>query len=64
VAHFFGSKMRIANRYVGKVDTIALLLLGGIDPKTLQSWYPDMTNEEIAQAQRKIERLKLQEVSN
>jgi len=55
---------KISDRYVGKIDTIALLLLGGIDPKTLQEWYPDITSKEIARAQRKIERLKLQEVSN
>jgi len=55
---------KISDRYVGKVDTIALLLLGGVDPKKLQEWYPDMTKEEIDQARKKIERLKLQEVSN
>ena len=48
---------KISDRYVGKIDTIALLLLGGIDPKKLRAWYPDMTDEEIAKAQRKIERL-------
>jgi len=55
---------KISDRYVGRVDTIALLLLGGVTPKTLQEWYPDMTTEEITQAQKKIERLKLEEVSN
>jgi hypothetical protein len=37
---------KTSDRYVGKVDTIALLLLGGINPETLQEWYPDMTKEE------------------
>jgi phage terminase Nu1 subunit (DNA packaging protein) len=55
---------KISDRYIGKVNTIALLLLGGVTPKTLQKWYPDMTDSEITKAQRKIERLKLEEVLN
>ena len=52
----------IRSKYVGKVDTIALLILGGVDPRKLQEWYPDMTNEEIEKAQKKIKALDLKEV--
>ena len=51
---------KIRSRYVDKVSTIALLLLGGLQPEDLKEWY-GVTDAEIAQAKQKIERLKLQE---
>jgi len=57
---FFLVKKPMRERYVGRVDTIALLLIGGVDPKKLQEWYPDMSDEEIAKARKKIEKLGLQ----
>jgi len=50
----------IRSKYVGKADMIALLILGGVDPRKLQDWYPDMTNEEIEKAQEKVKKLGLQ----
>lgn len=48
---------QIANRYVGKIDTVALLLLGGIEATNLKEWYA-VTDSEITQARKKIEALK------
>lgn len=54
---------KISDRYVSKTDTIALLLLGGIKPSALKEWY-GIVDSEIERAQKKIEALKLQEVSS
>ena len=51
---------KIRSKYVDKVSTVALLLLGGLRPDDLKEWY-GLTDDEIAQAKRKIEGLKLQE---
>jgi|GEM_PF-5128157 len=60
---FFLVKKPMRNQYVGKIDTIALLLLGGVDPKKLQGWYPGISDADVAKAQKKIEKLGLQEVN-
>ena len=53
--------VRIRSKYVGKIDTVALLLLGGVQPDSLKEWY-GITDGEIAQAQGKIRRLNLEDV--
>jgi hypothetical protein len=52
---------KISDRYVGKIATISLLLLGGVKPEAIKEWY-SITDREIAQARRKIKLLR--EVKN
>ena len=47
-------------RYVGKVDTIALLLLGNVKPENLKAWYPEISDADIVKARKKIKKLGLQ----
>jgi len=42
--------------YVGKVETLALLLLGGVEPESLKAWY-DVSEEDLAKAHEKIRKL-------
>ena len=42
--------------YVGKVETLALLLLGGVKPENLKIWY-DVCEEDLAKAREKIRKL-------
>jgi hypothetical protein len=48
---------KINERPVNKTSTICILLLGGVKPEALKELYP-ITNNEIAQARRRIEILK------
>ena len=57
---FFLVKKPMRNQYIGKIDTIALLLLGNVKPENLKTWYPEITDADIAKARKKIEKLALQ----
>jgi hypothetical protein len=48
---------KINERPVNKTSKICILLLGGVKPEALKELYP-ITNNEIAQARRRIEILK------
>ena len=50
---------RAIEGYIDKIDTIALLLLGGVKPEALKEWY-DISDDEIEQAQEKIAKLGIQ----
>ena len=43
--------------YIGKVETLALLLLGGVKPESLKAWY-DVSEEDLAKAREKISKLR------
>ena len=47
------------SQYVGKIDTIALLLLGNVKPENLKAWYPEVSDSDIVKARKKIEKLGL-----
>ena len=47
---------RAIEGYVGKVETLALLLLGGVEPESLKTWY-DVSDEDLAKAREKISKL-------
>ena len=47
---------RAVEGYVGKVETLALLLLGGVLPENLKAWY-DISEEDLAKAREKISKL-------
>jgi len=47
------------SKYIGKIETICLLLIAGVDPKKLRIEYPDMTDADIQRAKEKLERLGL-----
>jgi hypothetical protein len=49
---------RAIEGYAKKTDFIVLLILGGTNPKTLQSWYPDITDADIKRAEAKIQRMR------
>jgi len=40
---------RAVEGYIGKVETLALLLLGGVKPESLKAWY-DVSEEDIRKA--------------
>jgi len=47
---------RAIEGYVGKAETLALLLLGGVKPESLKAWY-DVSEEDLAKAHEKIRKL-------
>ena len=47
---------RAMEGYVGKVETVALLLLGGVEPESLKTWY-DVSEEDLTKAREKIAKL-------
>ena len=44
---------RAVEGYIGKVETLALLLLGGVEPESLKTWY-DVSEKDLAKAREKI----------
>jgi len=47
---------RAIEGYVGKVETLVLLLLGGVEPESLKAWY-GVSDEDLAKARDKISKL-------